>query len=58
MVRIQAFMDAYYMDIKTLMKCCVGELFPGVRMIPFCAYNSVGYREQIRAKRTLSKTAK
>jgi hypothetical protein len=32
------------------MKCCVAELTPDGRMIPFCAYNSVGYREQVRAQ--------
>ncbi len=30
------------------MKCCVAEITPDGRLIPFCAYNSVGYREQIR----------
>jgi len=29
------------------MKCCVEFLIPDGRMIPFCAYNSVGYREQV-----------
>ena len=49
-VRVQAFLDAYNMDIKALMKCCVGVLVPDGRLIPFCAYNSVGYREQVRAQ--------
>jgi uncharacterized radical SAM superfamily Fe-S cluster-containing enzyme len=30
------------------MKCCVEFLIPDGRMIPFCSYNSVGYREQVR----------
>jgi hypothetical protein len=30
------------------MKCCVEEVTPDGRLIPFCAYNSVGYREQVR----------
>jgi uncharacterized radical SAM superfamily Fe-S cluster-containing enzyme len=30
------------------MKCCVGILVPDGRVIPFCTYNSVGYRERIR----------
>jgi len=34
--------------VKQLMKCCVEEITPDGRLIPFCAYNSVGYREQIR----------
>jgi hypothetical protein len=32
------------------MKCCVAEIVPDGRIIPFCAYNSVGYREQVRAQ--------
>ena len=31
-----------------LRKCCVAEIVPDGRLIPFCAYNSVGYREQVR----------
>ena len=31
-----------------LRKCCVSEIVPDGRLIPFCAYNSVGYREQVR----------
>ena len=46
---VQTFADPYTMDLKALMKCCVGELIPDGRIIPFCAYNSVGYREQVRA---------
>jgi hypothetical protein len=30
------------------MKCCVTQITPDGRLIPFCAYNSVGYREQLR----------
>ena len=49
MIVVQGFADPYAMDLKALMKCCVGELIPDGRIIPFCAYNSVGYREQVRA---------
>ena len=49
MIVIQSFADPYTMDLKALMKCCVGELIPDGRIIPFCAYNSVGYREKVRA---------
>jgi hypothetical protein len=45
---IQDFGDAYTMDLNVLHKCCIGELIPDGRMIPFCAYNSLGYREKIR----------
>jgi uncharacterized radical SAM superfamily Fe-S cluster-containing enzyme len=34
------------------MKCCVAQITPDGRLIPFCAYNSVGYREQVRAALT------
>ena len=49
MIVVQSFADPYTMDLKALMKCCVGELIPDGRSIPFCAYNSVGYREKVRA---------
>ena len=50
MIRVKAFMDNYVMDLKQLMKCCVGVLTTDGRMIPFCAYNTLGYREQVRAE--------
>ena len=49
MIVIQGFGDPATLDLKALMKCCIGELIPDGRIIPFCAYNSVGYREQVRA---------
>jgi len=52
MVVAQDFQDAYTLNVRQLMKCCVAELVPDGRMIPFCAYNSVGYREQVRAQLT------
>jgi 7,8-dihydro-6-hydroxymethylpterin dimethyltransferase len=48
MVVIQDFQDPYTLDVRKLMKCCVSEITPDGRLIPFCAYNSVGYREQVR----------
>jgi len=48
MILIQDFGDAYTMDLNVLKKCCIGELIPDGRMIPFCAYNSLGYREKVR----------
>jgi len=48
MIVVQGFADPYTLDLKALMKCCVGILVPDGRMIPFCAYNSVGYREKVR----------
>jgi uncharacterized radical SAM superfamily Fe-S cluster-containing enzyme len=48
MIVIQDFQDPYTLNVRQLMKCCVEEITPDGRMIPFCAYNSVGYREQVR----------
>src|SRR5207302_816740 len=55
MIVTQDFQDAYTLNVKQLMKCCVEEITPDGRIIPFCAYNSVGYREQVREE--LSGTA-
>ena len=50
MVVVQDFQDPYTLDVRKLRKCCVAEIVPDGRLIPFCAYNSVGYREQVRAE--------
>jgi 7,8-dihydro-6-hydroxymethylpterin dimethyltransferase len=50
MIVVQDFQDAYTLNVRQLMKCCVVEITPDGRLIPFCAYNSVGYREQVRAQ--------
>ncbi|MGH3425606.1 MAG: radical SAM protein, partial [Nocardioidaceae bacterium] len=50
MIVVQDFQDPYTLNVKQLMKCCVEELTPDGRIIPFCAYNSVGYREQVRER--------
>ena len=47
-ISVKDFMDAYTFDVKKLMKCCVGIISPDGRTIPFCAYNNVGYREEVR----------
>ena len=52
-IAIKDFLDAYTFNVKQVMKCCVGILVPDGRVIPFCAYNSVGYREQIREQLSL-----
>jgi 7,8-dihydro-6-hydroxymethylpterin dimethyltransferase len=49
MVNTRDFMDPWTFSVKNVMKCCVEFLLPDGRMIPFCAYNSVGYREQVSA---------
>jgi uncharacterized radical SAM superfamily Fe-S cluster-containing enzyme len=50
MIMLQDFMDPYTFNQKNLMKCCKEFLLPGGKQIPFCAYNTVGYREQARAQ--------
>ena len=50
MVVAQDFQDEWTLDVGKLRKCCVGEIVPDGRIIPFCAYNSVGYRAQVRAE--------
>jgi uncharacterized radical SAM superfamily Fe-S cluster-containing enzyme len=52
-IAIKDFLDAYTFNVKQVMKCCVAVLVPDGRAIPFCAYNSVGYREQVRDRLTL-----
>ncbi len=48
MIMLQDFMDPWTFNQKNLMKCCKEFLLPGGHQIPFCAYNTVGYREQAR----------
>lgn len=57
MIVVQDFQDPYTLNVKQLMKCCVEEITPDGRLIPFCAYNSVGYREQVRAQMSGVKVA-
>ena len=48
MIMLQDFMDPWTFNQKNLMKCCKEFLLPGGKQIPFCAYNTLGYREQAR----------
>lgn len=50
MVMLQDFMDPWTFNQKNLMKCCKEILLPDGKQIPFCAYNTLGYREQARAQ--------
>jgi len=50
MIMLQDFMDPWTFSQKNVMKCCKEILLPDGKQIPFCAYNSVGYREQARAQ--------
>jgi uncharacterized radical SAM superfamily Fe-S cluster-containing enzyme len=54
-IAIKDYLDVYTFNVKQVMKCCVAVLVPDGRAIPFCAYNSVGYREQIREQLTLER---
>ena len=47
-VQVHGFMDEHTFDLKRLMKCCIHELLPDGRAVPFCAYNNLGYREEVR----------
>jgi len=49
MINTRDFMDPWTFNVKNAMKCCVEFLVPDGRMIPFCTYNTVGYREQVAA---------
>jgi hypothetical protein len=51
-VAVQDFQDPYTLNVRQLMKCCIEQITPDGRLIPFCAYNSVGYREQVREQLT------
>ena len=48
MIMLQDFMDPWTFNQKNVMKCCKEFLLPGSKQIPFCAYNTIGYREQAR----------
>ena len=50
MIMFQDFMDLYTFNQKNVMKCCKEILLPDGYQIPFCAYNTVGYREQARGQ--------
>jgi uncharacterized radical SAM superfamily Fe-S cluster-containing enzyme len=52
MIMLQDFMDPWTFNQKNLMKCCKEFLLPGGKQIPFCAYNTIGYREQARTQLT------
>jgi 7,8-dihydro-6-hydroxymethylpterin dimethyltransferase len=48
MIMIQPFPDPYTFNIKQVMKCCIHELLPDGRTIPFCVYNNI-YRDRPKA---------
>jgi len=48
LVQVHGFMDEHTFDLKRLMKCCIHELLLDGRAVPFCAYNNLGYREEVK----------
>lgn len=48
MISTRDFMDPWTFNTEDLLKCCIGVLTPDGRAIPFCAYNTAGYREEVR----------
>ena len=44
LISVHAFMDKWNFDLKRARKCCVTEILPDGKMIPFCVYN-VLYRK-------------
>jgi 7,8-dihydro-6-hydroxymethylpterin dimethyltransferase len=46
MLSIRDFMDPWTFTLKNAMKCCVNFMTTEGKMVPFCSYNSVGYRER------------
>jgi len=57
-IMLQDFLDPWTFNQKNLMKCCKEILLPDGKQIPFCAYNSVGYREQARSQLTARQLAR
>lgn len=57
-VMLQDFMDPWTFNQKNVMKCCKEILLPDGKQIPFCAYNSVGYREQARSQMAAHRKSK
>ena len=44
------FQDPYNLDMARLRKCVIHYAAPDGRIIPFCAYNNLGYRDEIEKK--------
>lgn len=41
MIGIHAFMDVYNFDLKRARKCCIHQILPEGKMVPFCVYNNL-----------------
>ncbi len=44
MISIMHFMDPYTFDLERTQKCCIHEILPNGKIIPFCTYNNL-YRK-------------
>jgi uncharacterized radical SAM superfamily Fe-S cluster-containing enzyme len=44
---MHGFMDEHTFDVKRLMKYCIREPLPDGRAVPLCAYNNLGFRDQL-----------
>jgi 7,8-dihydro-6-hydroxymethylpterin dimethyltransferase len=55
LVQIHSFMDEHTFDLARLQKCCIHELLPDGRAVPFCAYNVLGQREKRRKEQETRK---
>jgi uncharacterized radical SAM superfamily Fe-S cluster-containing enzyme len=49
LISVHAFMDELDFDLKRAQKCCVTEILPDGKMIPFCVYNML-YRDELKSK--------
>ena len=47
-IQAHGFMDAHTFDLKRIMKCCIHQLLPDGRAIPFCVYNNLPYRDEVK----------
>jgi hypothetical protein len=47
MINVTGFMDAHNFEVRRVMKCCIHQVLPDGNLVPFCAYNTVGYRERV-----------
>jgi uncharacterized radical SAM superfamily Fe-S cluster-containing enzyme len=47
MVQVHGFVDEHTLDLQRLIECGVHELLPDGRVVPFCAYDTWDYRDQV-----------
>jgi hypothetical protein len=45
------FMDVHNFDCERVSRCVIHYAVPDGRLIPFCSYNNLGYRESIEEAR-------